>query len=233
MKKAVTIILALLYLSISSQSLPDQIFDEIHLMNGETIHCNIIDETKKLITFYKLGDSQRYHVEKTEVSSVENRDETNIRFPREEGIIQVSEVVQAEGLTKDQLYSKARLWFAEYFRDSESVLEVEDKSSGILLGNGILTVNVPSNISGYQECNLWITLKTEFREGRYKYTINNMKYSTVDYPQAVNLEQMYTKEKIPKFFRNYRAASIDALRELLGDLKMSLGTDSAEELDKW
>lgn len=48
------------------------------------------------------------------------------------GVLQ--EVISFKGQTEDELYTKARSWFVEAFNSSESVIEQQDKGSGIIKG---------------------------------------------------------------------------------------------------
>lgn len=57
------------------------------------------------------------------------------------GVLQ--EVITYKGQTEEELYTKARSWFVEAFNSSESVIEQQDKESGIIKGK--YTDNVARN----------------------------------------------------------------------------------------
>ncbi len=47
-----------------------------------------------------------------------------------------TDVVNVNSVDSNELYMRAKLWFANSFADSKNVLEVEDKNAGILVGKG-------------------------------------------------------------------------------------------------
>ncbi len=88
--------------------------------------------------------------------------------------LEFSDVVQVEGVSTTELYTRAKLWFAEAFRDSKHVLEVEDKEAGLLVGKGTMPYE-PSSImqSGGMKGHISFTVKIMIKDGRYKYSISN------------------------------------------------------------
>lgn len=55
--------------------------------------------------------------------------------------IKFSEVVNVKNNSQSALYTKAREWFAKSFKSSESVLDMEDKENGKLIGKANFTVS--------------------------------------------------------------------------------------------
>jgi len=47
-------------------------------------------------------------------------------------------IVEAPGFTKDQIYNAARIWIAQNFKSAKSVIEMDSKEDGIIVGNGII-----------------------------------------------------------------------------------------------
>ncbi len=83
----------------------------------------------------------------------------------ERGEVVFSKVVSADGKTKDQLYSTARLYIAELFNSAQDVLQLEDKEGGVLIAKG----NNPCPED--PKCRVWYTLRIQCRDGRYKVDI--------------------------------------------------------------
>lgn len=50
--------------------------------------------------------------------------------------ISYNEVVKAEGLSKDNLYVKAREWFAVTAGSAQAVIQMDDKAAGKIIGKG-------------------------------------------------------------------------------------------------
>lgn len=106
------------------------------------------------------------------------------------GQVEYSEVVQVPDASKNELYNRARLWFADAFNNSESVLEVDDREAGILVGTGWSSMMYSKFLALAGEHRLWVTIKIQVKENRYKYTINSI--------QVQNPASKYvSSEKLP------------------------------------
>lgn len=90
--------------------------------------------------------------------------------PWKDGGPYYSEVIEADG-TKDELYTRARTWFAETFNDSRGVIQMDDKDAGIIIGKGkfIYTDNGATHF----------TIKIQVKDGRYKYDIFDLNEEVV------------------------------------------------------
>ena len=50
---------------------------------------------------------------------------------------EIVEVVEIPGKSKDEIFTKSRQWFSQYFVSGESVVDYEDQAAGTIIGNGI------------------------------------------------------------------------------------------------
>jgi|GEM_PF-5261290 len=57
-------------------------------------------------------------------------------------------IVEAKGMTADDIYQHARLWVAETFANEQHSIAVDDKANHILTGNGSLKFTAP-RVFGY------------------------------------------------------------------------------------
>jgi hypothetical protein len=91
------------------------------------------------------------------------------------GPLQLQEVVQVEGATKDQLYDAALAWFPSVFVSGKAVLQIQNKEAGMLVGSAITdhsfarkillsTYDCPGRIS--------YNVTVEVKDGRYRFTVN-------------------------------------------------------------
>ena len=82
-----------------------------------------------------------------------------------------SEVVKVDSVSAKTLFDRARSWFADAFKDSKNVLEINDKESGELKGKGTMKVYCRSfgqNMSwGY----LHFAISVSVKDGKYKVEI--------------------------------------------------------------
>lgn len=90
-------------------------------------------------------------------------------------LVSYSEVIQLDStLSKDELYRRAKQWFVLTYKDSKSVLQLDDKSSGQLVGKATMKYNSSvfsgsASTSGYTD----YTLSVFVKDGRYKYEMTN------------------------------------------------------------
>ncbi len=84
-------------------------------------------------------------------------------------------VVKVDSLTKaSQLFINAKSWFAENYKNSQNVIQFEDKEEGKIIGKGSFKYN--SNVFVYSngtKGNISYTITIYVKDGRYKYEISN------------------------------------------------------------
>ena len=82
------------------------------------------------------------------------------------------QVVQLDSsFTKAELFSNARQWITDNFKDANAVLTIEDIETGDIGGNGSIKYN-PQVLSGSAGINGYIhfKIKIQVKDGKYKYT---------------------------------------------------------------
>lgn len=117
-------------------------------------------------------------------------------------------VVEVPGASQAELYSRAREWFATSFGSAKSVLEMDDRESGKLIGdaNSMFTIHY-GGLLGDAPCRLWRTIRVEVKDGRFRYAFTG--FATSGYEgtqqQASPLENWfkptkytYSKDGTPK-----------------------------------
>ncbi len=98
------------------------------------------------------------------------------------GPVSFSEVIPVEGASKEELFIRARAWFAESFTDSKSVLQINDKESGELVGKALF--GYTSGVfmgSGARQGHIKYTIKILVKDGRYKYVIEDFIHEASPY----------------------------------------------------
>lgn len=92
-----------------------------------------------------------------------------------------NEIVAVDStLKEDQLFSKAIEWFALTFKNSNSVLKMQDKENGVIIGKGSFlwsyefpakyVSDLPKSTPIYQS---WVsfTIKISVKDGKFKYEL--------------------------------------------------------------
>ncbi|QIA06840.1 DUF4468 domain-containing protein [Draconibacterium halophilum] len=91
--------------------------------------------------------------------------------------IMYTDVVHTDStLLKADLFTLARIWFAETFRTSGAVIQMEDKESGVLIGKAIVPIIYKSFGVTHDLQNVLFTLSIYFKDGRYKYEMTDFIY---------------------------------------------------------
>jgi len=88
--------------------------------------------------------------------------------------VEYSEVVKVEG-TASELYTRALMWINSFFKNAGDVTKVRDESNGIISGTHRIQLmnklaDTTKTIAGGL---VQYDFKLEFKDGRYKYTIND------------------------------------------------------------
>lgn len=88
-----------------------------------------------------------------------------------------SEVIQMEGVSKDELFSRAKLFFVNTYNNATKVIQNEDKDAGIIAGKAITSDNIiigKFSGSGATDAPATYTITLAVKDGRYKYTITDI-----------------------------------------------------------
>jgi hypothetical protein len=86
-----------------------------------------------------------------------------------------SKVVEVKGKTKDQIYTATKIWIAENFKSAKSVIELDSKDDGIIIGNGI--IKYPCD--GF-ECvakgdhRVLFTIRIDMKDERFRIVFSNI-----------------------------------------------------------
>lgn len=81
------------------------------------------------------------------------------------------EVVSVPEATASQLYGKAKLFFANTFNSSKSVIQSDDPGNTTIIGKGSI---VNKEDQGYGGIYFNFTLKIQTKDGKYRYTISDI-----------------------------------------------------------
>ena len=150
-------------------------------------------------------------------------------------MITYTEVINVDtSANKQELYSRAREWFAKAYKSSTNVIQMDDKESGKIVGKALMQVYHKALGSNFPSGHINYTISIYLKEGRYKYEVTNF-YHTGQLVSGGNRiddygpceEMINTKKKTwgmsyQKTF-NYYLSQLDTnIKELIADLKASM-----------
>lgn len=137
--------------------------------------------------------------------------------------ISYSGVEQVEDISANELFARAQTWLAQSYNNGKHVLQMADNNR--LVGKAIIPfIYDCGGMYGKAQCRIEYTLTIECRDGRYKYTIDNIKLFVHPQPGKRRLdgspsEEQYwglltTAESIPRM-NSWKALMPDKHRQKL------------------
>jgi len=97
----------------------------------------------------------------------------NDNFPTKDGLIYYSEVVITDSLTSNDLYINAKKWIAENIKSSQTAIQVDDKDAKLIILKSYVSKGHNTYVSNPKN---WFTLKIELKDGKYKYSLYDIRY---------------------------------------------------------
>ncbi|MDO5481644.1 MAG: DUF4468 domain-containing protein [Bacteroidaceae bacterium] len=82
-----------------------------------------------------------------------------------------TQVIEAQGKTKEQLYVLINYWYTSTFNSGKAVIQLNDKDAGVIIGKGYID-GIASHVGGSNsyKINLTPIIKTDIKEGKIRVT---------------------------------------------------------------
>jgi len=146
-------------------------------------------------------------------------------------LVTYTEVIDQTG-TKDELYTRAIMWFNSYYKNPQGVTKVRDKDNGKIEGRANLKVynfdkdgnKSPAYMTSY-------TIKMDFKDGKYKYVITDF---SIKMTSRIPMEQWLDKTS-PNYTPqcdNYLIQIDDIIKDLIKKMKEGM-KPKVEKKDDW
>lgn len=111
-------------------------------------------------------------------------------------------MVDVPGMAKDDIYKKSREWFATTFKSANSVLQMDDKESGKLIGKGNFMFNYIINAGFGATSNMpetvGFTLNISIKDNKYRIVITDFTVTTTT--KTLDFENQYQAISIMKSY---------------------------------
>ena len=95
------------------------------------------------------------------------------KFPQDNGKVTYTNVISVDSSIKKDLYVKAKRWFVNTYNSGKDVIQIDDKENGEIIGKGYFQEYMKVALGGHN-VSVWHTIRVQSKDGRYKYTINNI-----------------------------------------------------------
>ena len=153
------------------------------------------------------------------------------------GKITYSDIVYVDSLVKKQeLFLRAREWFAKTYKSSTNVIQMEDKESGEIIGKALMKVYHKALGTYYPSGHINYTISIYLKEGKYRYEITHFYHTgqitshgaTIpDYGSCENM--INTTDRTmgishQKMYNYYLEQMDDKTKALIADLKVAMAS---------
>jgi len=145
--------------------------------------------------------------------------------------IEYTDVVKVEGTSKE-LYTRGLTWINSFFKHAAEVTKVRDENNGII--SGTHTMRIMNKLADSSEVFFGLVqydFKFEFKDGRYKYTINDFASKEMS-KQPI---EKWLNPKDPSYTTNtpYHLKQIDKyIKDLVASMKKGLEPKAVIK-DEW
>jgi hypothetical protein len=117
-----------------------------------------------------------------------------------------SRVVSIENVSKNELYDRAKSWFAETYKSAKDVIQMDDKEAGKLIGKGNFRYD-SKVFSGSTQTTGWIsyTITLQVKDNKYRYEITNFRHDgNGDYDFGLITSSENCPYEMKSTFKNWR-----------------------------
>lgn len=94
-------------------------------------------------------------------------------FPLKDGKVTYSAVIQTDGIAKDELYKRAKIWLA----NNTEIIKFDDKD--LIVGGGVFLLKLSFPLKSTKIYVRQI-ISIEFKDGKYKYDISDFRINYFD-----------------------------------------------------
>lgn len=91
-------------------------------------------------------------------------------FPEKDGKIVYEEIIELPGVKKSTLYSNAKKWFIDAFKDSKEMILTDDKEGGQIIGKGSSMYSEMFLLSTFRN-RIGFTIQFDIKDEKYRYRI--------------------------------------------------------------
>lgn len=156
-----------------------------------------------------------------------------------------TEVVAVDSvLTKSDLYTRVRQWFAKNYKSANSVIQMDDKDAGVIVGKALMQVYHKGLGLIFESGYINYTVSVYVKDGRYKYEITDFyhtgqritKGSIPDYGACEDMINTTRKEmgfSYQKTFDFYLKQMQDKILLLVADLNNIMKQPPQSIGDDW
>jgi uncharacterized protein with TBP-like fold DUF4468 len=170
------------------------------------------------------------------------------QFPtNEKGEVEYSEVITLEGLTKKQIYDKAKLWIVSTLKSGDNMVELSGDNSDQIVGTGnIILDDLKTGYSRNKRDHIYTpSLNFKFivfcKDGRFKYELSNIVFhytwifNSISSPFATDLlelkppQYIRSEKDVSEFKSRVTSVASPSLKKLIDDFITTMNTSQSDD----
>jgi hypothetical protein len=95
-------------------------------------------------------------------------------LPKKDGKVTYTNVINVDSVRKDELFVRAKKWFATTYKSANDVIQMDDKDAGEIVGKGNMQIKYYARNPRISH-----TITISVKDGKYRYTISDLEYSDI------------------------------------------------------
>jgi len=132
-----------------------------------------------------------------------------------------SKVIPKENVDSKSIFVAVKSWFGMNFVSAKSVIEVEDKDAGLIIGNSLVPYSKGGLSYSAYEGDLKFTLKIQIKDNRFKVTVSNFLHEGTRNPNyelgVLTTSETFTDKGMNKKFHNIVWADLKTKAEQIAN----------------
>jgi len=106
-------------------------------------------------------------------------------LPLKEGKVTYSDVVPIQGVSKDEMYKRVKLWLNENDNSGKDLIQLDDKDHGEIVGKGSFRAKWNFRFYTVLSMNVWKTIKIQIKNDSLKYEISDFRLNNYFFPTQI------------------------------------------------
>lgn len=131
-------------------------------------------------------------------------------------------LIDSAEISKPELFVFAKTWMANTFVSSKSVIEMEDKDAGIIIGNGVFTKRLNGAFGNQLGLDvIFFTITINVKENKYRCILSNFTHKYIQQTSAHISGQTFATSMSNAFSSNRNGGALNNEKPACSSLSMT------------
>ncbi|MBK7965786.1 MAG: DUF4468 domain-containing protein [Bacteroidetes bacterium] len=170
------------------------------------------------------------------LSPIANFAQENTSLPIDEktGLISFTKVNEVANTTPTELYQRALTWASTFYKNPTDVIRERDSVNGSILCKARFKISNPADKKTpvTDAGNVMYSLKLQFKDGRYRYELNEINWKQQSYFAAERWMDKASSSYQPNF-ESYLQQTQTEVNRILTSLEKAMSTAPSAKADDW